>query len=275
MCLWFFKYNPMLQKLLELHNWRNCREKEHLHNKNSEGNNTNNKVQTIINHSFITKKVSHKESVQTIIITPSSWQTKLITKKVWDHHPSPSSSSSSPITVTMSFVMILSLYPKYEMLDYQPQNWWRRSRELHAMLLQWCPLPPSQSQSQMLSKTKDVQARSTDFCTLHKNPKKGIWRMMPDLWGKNKNKRREREEEEEEEVWKAKDGEPDNVPEYFRTAPSQWSLHTYAPREQARPTKQQRTSSLDLRNCVKKNCWRREATAARQLKSLVAQKATQ
>jgi len=100
----------------------------------------------------------------------------LITKKVWDHHPSPSSSSSSRITVTMSFVMILSLYPKYEMLDYQPQNWWRRSRELHAMLLQWCPLPPSQSQSQMLSKTEDVQARSTDFCTLHKNPKKGIRR---------------------------------------------------------------------------------------------------
>jgi hypothetical protein len=26
----------------------------------------------IINHTFITKKVSHKESVQTIIITPSS-----------------------------------------------------------------------------------------------------------------------------------------------------------------------------------------------------------
>jgi hypothetical protein len=28
----------------------------------------------------------------------------------------------------------------------------------------------------MLSKTEDVQARSTDFCTLHKNPKKGIRR---------------------------------------------------------------------------------------------------
>lgn len=251
MRLRFFKYNPMLQKLLELHNWRNCREKEHLHNKNSEGNNTNNKVQTTI-------------------ITPSSWQTKLITKKVWDHHPSPSSSSSR-ITVTMSFVMILSLKPNYEMLDYQPQNWWR-SRELHAMLLQWCPLPPSQSQSPLLSKTKDMQARSTNFYTLHKNPKKrnGV-EMTPDLWGKKNNKRRRKRRRRR----RSMDGEPDNVPEYFRTAPSQWSLQTYAPREQARPTKQQRTSSLDLRNCVEKNCWRREATAARQLKSLVTQKATQ
>lgn len=206
MCLRFFKYNPMLQKFLELHNWRNCTEREHFHNKNSEGNNTNNKVQTIINHSFITKKVSHKESVQTIIITPSSWQTKLITKKVWDHHPSPSSSSSSPIAVTMSFVMILSLYPNYEMLDYQPQNWWRRSRELHAMQLQWCPLPPSQAQSQMLSKTKDVQARSTDFCTLHKNPRKGIWRddagSLREEQEQKKRKRRRRRRSMEGKGWR-------------------------------------------------------------------------
>jgi hypothetical protein len=181
-------------------------------------------VQTIINHSFITKTVSHKESVQTFIITHSSWQTKLITNKVWDHHPSPSSSSSSsPITVTMSFVMILSLYPNYEMLDDNHKTDAER----------WC------------------------------------------LIFEGRRRTKEGEREEEEAVWKAKDGEPDNVPEYFRTAPSQLSLQTYAPREQARPTKQQRTSSLDLRNCVKKNCWRREATAARELKSLVTQKAIQ
>ncbi len=39
--------------------------------------------------------------------------------------------------------------------------------------------------------------------------------------GRRRPKEGEREEEEEEEVWKAKDGEPDNVPEYFRNAPSQ------------------------------------------------------
>jgi hypothetical protein len=58
----------------------------------------------------------------------------------------------------------------------------------------------------MLSKTKDVQARSTDFCTLHKNPRKGIWRddagSLREEQEQKKRKRRRRRRSMEGKGWR-------------------------------------------------------------------------
>lgn len=192
MRLRFFKYNPMLQKLLELHNWRNCREKEHLHNKNSEGNNTNNKVQTIINHSFITKKVSHKESVRPssshLLHDKQSWsqrkcETIIHHLLLLHHHESQWRWALSWFFLSTQTTKCWTINHKTDGEEvessmpccYNDVHYLLRNHNLHC----W-------------AKRKACKQDAQTFVLSTRTPKKEYGEMMPDLWGKKNKRRRKR-----------------------------------------------------------------------------------